>query len=81
MIMRNARVIAEVARDDFLWDIYSRPGGVFEQSPVESDALLRAAKILTDEGCFEALTRLRHHFRDAFVVERDELHDIIGYDE
>jgi hypothetical protein len=81
MMMRNARVIAEVAGDDFLWDLYSRPGGVFEQNPVEYNALLTAAKMLTDEGSSEALTRLRNHFHDAFVAERDELHDIIGDDE
>jgi hypothetical protein len=79
--MQNASVIAECAKDDFFWEIYSRKGGLFEQDPPERDALLSAAEILADDGKFEALSRLRNRFRYAFAPERGEIHVIIGYDE
>jgi hypothetical protein len=71
--MQNASVIAKSAKDDFLWEIYSRKGGLFEQDPPERDALVSAAEILADDD--EALSRLRNHFRYAFVGERWEIHD------
>ena len=58
--MQNASVIAKCAEDDFFWEIYSRKDGLFEQDPPERDALLSAAKILSDDGKLEALSRLRN---------------------
>jgi hypothetical protein len=77
--MQNAFVIGESAKDDFIWEIYSRKGGLFEQDPPEREALLSAAEILAEDD--KALSRLRNHFRYAFAPERHDDHEIINYDE
>jgi len=42
--MQNSKAIAEVAQNDFLWDIDSREGGVLEQTLLQTKLF---AKLIT----------------------------------
>ena len=60
--MRDAVLLAQIALDDFLWEIYSRPAGIFEQNP-PSDAIVEGARHIFEQADNpKALSRFMAHF-------------------
>jgi hypothetical protein len=66
---------ANVALDDFLWEIYARPAGIFEQDP-PSDAVVEGAlEIVGQAANPKALSRFV-----AYFPRRAWIHEIENYD-
>jgi hypothetical protein len=58
-----------------------KKGRLLRTEPPEREVVYAAAKILEGEHNSEAVSRLRAYFRNVLTPEREEIHEIIGYDE